>query len=305
MFSKIKEKFSQTLSKTRENFTYQMDKMFGYYDKLDDDFYDELEELLIISDVGMESSIKIIELLKDRVRDLRLNEPEQVREALKEVMGDQLKIEKRDLINNPPKVFLIIGVNGAGKTTSIGKLSNLYVRENKNVLLAAADTFRAAAIDQLKVWAQRVGVDCIAQSEGSDPASVIYDSIAAAKTRNTDILICDTAGRLHNKVNLMKELEKIKRIISREYSENEVCTLLVLDSTTGQNALSQAKLFKEYAQIDGIILTKLDGTSKGGFIFSVKDSLNVPVYFMTTGEKVDDIEFFDEEIFIEGFFEKV
>lgn len=300
--SSLFERFRTSLSQTSKNLATKIDTLFGYYDEVDDDFFEELEEILILADIGFETTELVLEELRKKVYDQMLSSPTQVKPLLEEILISKISAEKVFDRKNPPKVILVIGVNGAGKTTSIGKLSNLFVQDGKSVLLAAADTFRAAAIEQLGVWAKRAGVDMIRHQEGSDPASVIYDAIQASKSRQIDVLICDSAGRLHNKKNLMMELGKISKIIHREYKEEEVFTLLVLDATTGQNALSQAQLFKEYAKIDGLILSKMDGSSKGGFVFAIKDSLDLPVVFMTLGEKLDDIAEFDSELFVKGIF---
>ena len=298
------ERFKESLTKTSKTLATQMDKLFGYYDKVDDEFFEELEELLILADLGFKTTEDVLTKLREEVYERRLGEPARVKPVLEEILISKISSDKTMDLKNPPKVILIIGVNGAGKTTSIGKLTHLLKSTGNSVLLAAADTFRAAAIDQLGIWAQRNDVEMIRHQEGSDPASVIYDGIRAAKSRNVDVLICDSAGRLHNKKNLMMELGKISKIIHREYKEEDIMTLLVLDATTGQNALIQADLFKEYAQIDGLILSKLDGSSKGGFVFAIKDQLDLPVYFMTLGEKMEDIAAFDAEYFVKGIFER-
>lgn len=300
--SSLFERFRTSLSQTSKNLAMKIDSLFGYYDEVDDDFFEELEEILILADLGFETTELVLGELRKKVYDQMLSSPTQVKPLLEEILISKISAEKVFDRKNPPKVILVIGVNGAGKTTSIGKLSNLFVEDGKSVLLAAADTFRAAAIEQLAVWAKRAGVDMIRHQEGSDPASVIYDAIQASKSRQIDVLICDSAGRLHNKKNLMMELGKISKIIHREFKEEEIFTLLVLDATTGQNALSQAQLFKEYAKIDGLILSKMDGSSKGGFVFAIKDRLDLPVVFMTLGEKLDDIAEFDPELFVKGIF---
>ena len=256
-----------------------------------------------MADIGMDTTVEIIDRLKDKIRKEKINEVEMVYPALKEVIKDMLLegVEEEE-DNGEKKVLLVIGVNGVGKTTSIGKLAAKNKEEGKKVLLAAADTFRAAAIDQLEVWSQRASVELIKHEEGSDPAAVVFDAIQAAKARNTDLLICDTAGRLHNKKNLMNELSKINRIIDREFSEAKKETLLVLDGTTGQNAIIQAKQFMEACPIDGIILTKLDGTAKGGVVISIKQTLNIPVRYIGVGEGIDDLQEFDAESFAEALF---
>lgn len=306
MIGSLIDKFKNSLEKTRQNVTHKIDQVFGYYDEIDEDFFEEIEEILILSDFGFDTTEEVLDSLREKIKEERTNDPKAVRGLLEEILYERIETsnEQKFSLDNLPKVLLIIGINGAGKTTSIGKIANYIKSSGKSVTLAAADTFRAAAIDQLRVWSERADVDFIAQQEGSDPSSVIYDGIQAAKKRGSDILICDTAGRLHNKVNLMKELEKMKKVILREYDEEDVMTLLVLDSTTGQNALNQATLFKEYTNFDGIILTKLDGTSKGGFIFNIKKQLEVPIRFITLGEKIEDIEIFDARAFVQGLFAK-
>ena len=301
MFGKIFDKLKTGLTKTRDGLTDKINEALKLAVTIDDDLYEELEEILITSDIGMDTTIEIIDRLKTKIRKEKINDTELVipalRDVIKEMMleGDTKKEEE-----GKKKVLLVIGVNGAGKTTSIGKLAAKSKAEGKKVLLAAADTFRAAAIDQLEVWSKRAGVDIVKHQEGSDPAAVVFDSIQAAKSRNVDLLICDTAGRLHNKKNLMKELEKINRVIDRDYPEAEKETLLVLDGTTGQNAVSQAKQFIEVCPIDGIILTKLDGTAKGGVVISIKHSLNIPVKYIGVGEGIDDLQEFDAESFAEA-----
>ena len=266
--------------------------------KIDEALYEELEEVLIMSDIGYETSGEIIERLRQKVRDEKITDSDGLTNALKEIISDIMTDGADELvIKTKPAVILVIGVNGVGKTTSIAKLAHWYKSQGKSVTLAAADTFRAAAIDQLNVWADRVGVDIIKQQEGSDPASVVYDAIAAIKARSGDILICDTAGRLHNKKNLMDELAKINKIIDRELPDSQKEIMLVLDATTGQNALSQAKSFAEATGITGIILTKLDGTAKGGIIVAIKSEQNVPVRFVGVGEQSDDLQPFDAKSF--------
>lgn len=305
MLKNMFNRFKETMTKTRESMGHQMDRLFGNYDRINDDFLEELEEILILSDFGFETADGIMEELRDRINDEKLLHPDELKPALIDILTEKIKFDGEPLIDptRPPKVILIIGVNGAGKTTSIGKIAYLLKQEGNDVILAAADTFRAAAIEQLDIWAQRAGVEIVKHQQGSDPASVIFDGIAKARSRGADTLICDSAGRLHNKKNLMQELSKISRIIEREYDASEVLTLLVLDSTTGQNALNQAMLFKESADIDGLILTKLDGSSKGGFVFAIKDKLDVPVVYITLGEKLEDIAPFDAESFAKSIFE--
>ncbi len=303
MFGKLFNKLKDGLSKTRDGLTDKINEVLKLAITIDDDLYEELEEVLIMADIGMDTTVEIIDRLKDKIRKEKINEVEMVYPALKEVIKDMLLdgVEKEE-DNGEKKVLLVIGVNGVGKTTSIGKLAAKNKEEGKKVLLAAADTFRAAAIDQLEVWSQRANVDLVKHEEGSDPAAVVFDAIQAAKARNADILICDTAGRLHNKKNLMNELSKINRIIDREFSEAKKETLLVLDGTTGQNAIIQAKQFMEACPIDGIILTKLDGTAKGGVVISIKQTLNIPVKYIGVGEGIDDLQEFDAESFAEALF---
>ena len=303
MFGKFFNKLKDGLSKTRDGFTDKINEVLKLAITIDDDLYEELEEVLIMADIGMDTTVEIIDRLKDKIRKEKINEVEMVYPALKEVIKDMLLegVEEEE-DNGEKKVLLVIGVNGVGKTTSIGKLAAKNKEEGKKVLLAAADTFRAAAIDQLEVWSQRASVELIKHEEGSDPAAVVFDAIQAAKARNTDLLICDTAGRLHNKKNLMNELSKINRIIDREFSEAKKETLRVLDGTTGQNAIIQAKQFMEACPIDGIILTKLDGTAKGGVVISIKQTLNIPVRYIGVGEGIDDLQEFDAESFAEALF---
>lgn len=293
------------LAKTRDNISAGIDSIFSGFSKIDDDFYDELEETLIMGDLGIDTTLKIIEDLKKRVKEAHIKEPEQCRELLINIIRDQMLLDEHAYdFEERKSVVLVIGVNGVGKTTSIGKLASQLKNNNKKVLLAAADTFRAAAIEQLEEWSNRAGVDIIAQSESSDPAAVIYDALAAAKSRGSDVLLCDTAGRLHNKKNLMDELKKINRIIDREYPDAYRENLIVLDGTTGQNALAQAKQFKEVADITGIILTKLDGTAKGGIAIAVQAELGIPVKYIGVGEKIDDLQKFDPDQFVQALFQK-
>ena len=266
------DKLKNGLSKTRENFSQKVNEVFKVFRTVDEELFEELEEALITADVGVNTSMEIIERLRDTVKTKNIQEADEVKGELKSIIYDMLSSENPELnLSSKPSVILVIGVNGVGKTTSIGKIASLLKRDGKSVLLAAADTFRAAAIEQLEVWADRAGVDIIKHSEGSDPAAVIFDAVNAAKTRNVDVLICDTAGRLHNKVNLMNELNKIFRVIERELPGASKEVLLVLDATTGQNALSQAKMFGETAAITGVVLTKLDGTAKGGAVMDIPD----------------------------------
>ncbi|MBU5454044.1 signal recognition particle-docking protein FtsY [Caproiciproducens sp. MSJ-32] len=304
MFGKFFENLKTGLTKTKNALTDKINETLKLAITIDDDLYEELEEILVMADIGMDTTIDIIERLKNKIRKEKINDPNKVYDALKEVIKEML-LEGTENINNEDydkKVMLIIGVNGAGKTTSIGKLAAKNKKDGKRVLLAAADTFRAAAIDQLEVWSKRAGVDIVKHSEGSDPAAVVFDAISASKARNIDLLICDTAGRLHNKKNLMDELAKIGRILDREYKEAKKETLLVLDGTTGQNAVNQAKQFMEACLIDGIILTKLDGTAKGGVVISIKNTLNIPVRYIGVGEGIDDLQEFNAEEFVEALF---
>lgn len=300
LFENLFNKLKDGLTKTRDGLTDKINEVLNLAITIDEDLYEELEEILIISDVGMDTTVDIIERLRNKIRKEKINDPKEVKPALKEVIKDILLEGSYEDDEDCKKVMLVIGVNGVGKTTSIGKLAAKNKEASKNVLLAAADTFRAAAIDQLEVWSNRAGVDIVKHQEGSDPAAVIFDAIQAAKARNVDLLICDTAGRLHNKKNLMNELEKINRIIDRELEGYKKETLLVLDATTGQNAVIQAKQFMESCPIDGIILTKLDGTAKGGVVLSIKQSLNIPVRYIGVGEGVDDLQKFDAEGFAEA-----
>ncbi|MNM65863.1 Signal recognition particle receptor FtsY [compost metagenome] len=302
MFGGIFDKLKQGLSKTRDNFTDKINEVLNLAVTIDEDLYEELEEILITSDIGMETTMDIIEELRVKIRKEKIADPQMVRPALKEVIRDMLLKDVEDKKEPDNKIILIIGVNGVGKTTSIGKLSSKMKNEGQKVLLAAADTFRAAAIDQLEIWSKRSGVDIVKHQEGSDPAAVVYDALQAAKSRKVNRLLIDTAGRLHNKKNLMNELEKINRVIDREMGDTERETLLVLDATTGQNAVIQAKQFKEVCPIDGIILTKLDGTAKGGVVISIKQHLNVPVRYIGVGEGIDDLQEFDAEGFVEALF---
>ncbi len=300
MFGNLFNKLKEGLTKTRDGLTDKINEVLNLAITIDEDLYDELEEILIISDVGMDTTVDIIERLRVKIRKEKINDPKEVKPALKEVIKDILLEGSYEDDETAKKVMLVIGVNGVGKTTSIGKLAAKNKQDGKKVLLAAADTFRAAAIDQLEVWSNRSEVDIIKHQEGSDPAAVVFDAIQAAKARNVDLLICDTAGRLHNKKNLMNELEKINRIIDRELEGYKKETLLVLDATTGQNAVIQAKHFMEACPIDGIILTKLDGTAKGGVVLSIKQSLNIPVRYIGVGEGIDDLQKFDAEGFADA-----
>ena len=296
------DKLQEGLSKTKNAFVSQVDNLFKSFVKVDEELFDELEELLICSDVGVGATEEILDKLRDRVKSERLTDGEQVKTALREILSDMIGEGEPLRLGTKPSVLLIIGVNGVGKTTSIGKIAAQLKADGKKVVVAAADTFRAAAIDQLAVWCDRAGVDLIKQSEGSDPAAVVYDAVSAAKGRNADVLIVDTAGRLHNKKNLMDELAKIDRVLSRELPGADRETLLVLDATTGQNAIMQAKEFKHAANITGLILTKLDGTAKGGCVFSIKGELDVPVKYIGVGEKIDDMQPFNAQDFVRAMF---
>lgn len=298
------EKLRSGLKKTKEAVFKQVTSLFSRYTAIDDDLYDELEELLITSDVGVETTEAILERLQDAVKAERLTEPEEARQTLMRILAESIGEGEALNLSTTPSVVLVIGVNGVGKTTSIAKIANLLKKGGKRVMLAAADTFRAAAIDQLAVWAERVGVELIHGEEGSDPASVVYDAANAAKSRGADVLIVDTAGRLHNKKNLMDELSKIDRVLSRELPNAARETLLVLDATTGQNAVIQAKEFKTAANITGLVLTKLDGTAKGGIVFSIKEELSIPVKFICVGEQIDDLQGFVAKDFVRALFEE-
>lgn len=302
MFGKLFDNLKSGLSKTRNALTDKINEALNLAITIDDDLYEELEEILITSDIGMDTTLEIIEKLKDKIREEKVNDTELVIPTLKKVIAEMMADDTKEVDEKyeGKEVLLVIGVNGVGKTTSIGKLAAKNKADGKKVLLAAADTFRAAAIDQLEVWSQRANVDLIKHSEGSDPAAVVFDAVNAAKSRNVDLLVCDTAGRLHNKKNLMDELGKINRIIDREYSDARKQTYLVLDGTTGQNAVIQAKQFMEVCPIDGIILTKLDGTAKGGVVISIKNTLKIPVKYIGVGESIDDLQEFDAESYVEA-----
>lgn len=299
------DKLKKGLTKTRESIAKQVNNVFSVFVKVDDELFENLEEALIMADIGVETSTYIIEKLRDNVKHKHITDGNLVKEELKSIISEILgSLDTTVNTSTTPSVILVIGVNGVGKTTSIGKIASHYKSMGKKVLLAAADTFRAAAIDQLDIWAQRSGCDIIKHQENSDPAAVVFDACAAAKARGADILICDTAGRLHNKKNLMAELAKINRVIERELPDSARETLLVLDATTGQNAVSQAKLFSEAADITGIILTKLDGTAKGGIVISIAKEQNVPVKFVGVGEGIDDLQEFNSDDFAKAIFEE-
>lgn len=297
-FSKIAE----GIKKTKDSMMGKFEALINSFTKIDEDFFEELEEMLITCDIGVETSLEICSRLRGKVKEKGITDPEDIRSCLKEIITEMLGEDQTIDTSTTPSVILIIGVNGAGKTTTIGKLAAKYKSLGKSVLVAAADTFRAAAIEQLEIWTERAGVDIVKHSEGSDPASVVYDAVIAAKARGTDVLICDTAGRLHNKKNLMDELKKISRIIREQGEGCSLETLLVLDATTGQNAVNQAKLFSEVADITGIVLTKLDGTAKGGIIISINNELHIPVKLVGVGEKIDDLQEFNAHDFAEALF---
>ncbi len=298
-------KLVKGLSKTRNSISNGIDALFSGFSSIDDDFYEELEELLIMADLGINTTTAVIEDLKKQVKEQKIKEPGECRQLLINSLKDQMQVKEMDYeFEKRKSVVLVIGVNGVGKTTSVGKLAGQLKEQGKKVMVAAADTFRAAAIEQLTEWANRANVEIIAQKEGSDPAAVVYDAVTAAKARNVDALICDTAGRLHNKKNLMEELRKINRVIEREYPDAYRETLVVLDGTTGQNALAQAREFNEVADITGIVLTKLDGTAKGGIAIAIQAELNVPVKYIGIGEKIDDLQKFNAEDFVNALFQK-
>jgi len=296
------QRLTEGLTKTRQNIMSGLDSIFRS-SEIDDDFYEELEETLIMADIGTKATSDIIESLQEKVREQKIKEASECKQLLIDSMKEQMSLSENAYeFENKKSVLLIVGVNGVGKTTSVGKLAGQIKGMGKRVLLAAADTFRAAAIEQLTEWANRSGVEIIAQQEGSDPAAVVFDAVTAAKARNTDVLICDTAGRLHNKKNLMEELRKINRVIDREYPDCYKETLVVLDGTTGQNALVQAKQFCEVTDVTGIVLTKLDGTAKGGIAIAIMSELGIPVKYIGVGEKIDDLQKFDPNDFIDALF---
>lgn len=299
LFQKLKD----SLKKTKDSFLGRIDKMLGAFTKIDEDLFEELEETLIMSDIGVNTSMRICEDLRERVKTQKIEDPAQIKGLLKEVISEMLGEDTPLDLSTSPSVILVIGVNGVGKTTTIGKLAYKLRNEGKKVLVAAADTFRAAAIDQLEVWTDRAGVDIIKHKEGGDPAAVVFDALTAAKARGVDVVICDTAGRLHNKKNLMDELKKISKIVHEKAKGCSLEVLLALDATTGQNAVNQASQFNEAANITGIILTKLDGTAKGGIIISITEDLKIPVKLITTGEKIEDIQEFNSHDFAEALFE--
>ena len=297
-------KLAEGLTKTRNNIMNSVSNIFTGHDIIDDDFYEELEETLIMADLGISTTTSVIENLKAKVKELKIKDPADCKKHLMDSLKEQMQV-KPDAYDfeNKKSVVLMIGVNGVGKTTSVGKLASQLKNSGKKVLVAAADTFRAGAIEQLTEWARRSDVELIAQKEGSDPAAVVFDAVNAAKARNVDVLICDTAGRLHNKKNLMDELNKIYRIIGKEYPEASIETLVVVDGTTGQNAKEQARQFSEAAPVNGIVLTKLDGTAKGGIAIAIESELSIPVKYIGIGEQIDDLQKFDAEQFVEALFE--
>lgn len=299
-FSKIKE----GLKKTRDGVVNQISSMLKSFTKIDEELFEELEELLVMADVGVHTAQNICEQLRAQVKSEGIKDPEMIMSMLQKLTADMLREGNEMVVNTKPSVILVIGVNGVGKTTTIGKLANYYASQGKKVTLAAADTFRAAAIDQLQVWADRSHADIVKQSEGSDPAAVVFDAISRAKAKGSDIIICDTAGRLHNKKHLMDELAKIRRIIDRELPDADKEFLLVLDATTGQNAVNQAQEFSKATGISGIVLTKLDGTARGGVVLAIKEGLKIPVKFIGVGEKIDDLQPFDADDFSKALFAK-
>lgn len=298
-FSKLKE----GLTKTRENIVHGIDSVFNGFSSIDEEFYEELEEILIMGDIGINATNDILERIRRQVKEQHIKEPAECKELLAQSMKEQMKVEEAAYeFEHRQSIILVIGVNGVGKTTSVGKLAGILKDQGLKVLVAAADTYRAAAGEQLAEWANRAGVDLIGGTQGADPASVIYDAVNAAKARNVDVLICDTAGRLHNKKNLMEELKKINRIIDKEFPSVHRENLVVLDGTTGQNALNQAREFGETADLTGIILTKMDGTAKGGIAVAIQSELNIPVKYIGVGEKIEDLQKFDSEQFINALF---
>ena len=300
LFSKIKA----GLQKTRNSIAQNVNSIINSFTKIDEEFFEELEETLVMSDIGVATSTEICDRMRAKIKETGETDPSNIKSAMKEIIADMLGEDEGLKLHTKPSVILVIGVNGVGKTTSIGKIASQLKQNGKNVVLGAADTFRAAAIDQLGIWSQRAGVQMVRSVEGTDPASVVFDTIASAKAHNADVIICDTAGRLHNKKNLMDELAKINRVVKRELPDASVETLLVLDATTGQNAVNQAREFKNVTDITGIVLTKLDGTAKGGIIIPIKNELNIPVKFIGVGEGIDDLQPFNAHEFADGIFEE-
>ncbi len=295
------EKLKQGLGKTKDNFNDKINNVFASFRKVDENLLEELEEVLIISDIGVNTSIEIIARLRDKIKRENIQDEETVKKALKEIMTELLDVGTVELnLNTKPSVILVVGVNGVGKTTSIGKIANRLKQNGKKVVVAAADTFRAAAVEQLEIWANRAGVNIVKKEEGADPASVVFEAIQVAKQTNADVLICDTAGRLHNKEYLMEELSKINKVIEKELAEASKETLLVIDGTTGQNAIAQVKAFSQTVELTGLILTKLDGTAKGGVVVGIVEQNKIPVKFIGVGEKIDDMEVFNPQEFLEA-----
>ena len=297
-------KLKQGLTKTRSNIVDSIESVFTSHDKIDDNFYEELEEILVMGDVGIHATEEILDELKLAVKKRECRRPDECREYLIDVIKEKMRVTESDYeFLDKPSVVMVIGVNGVGKTTTIGKLAHIYRNKGKSVLIAAADTFRAAASEQLEIWAERAGVDMIGANDGADPSSVIYDAVNAARSRHVDVLLCDTAGRLHNKKNLMNELEKMNRIIDKNYPGVKRENLIVLDATTGQNALNQAREFGEVAPLSGIVLTKMDGTAKGGIAIAIQSELGIPVKFIGVGEGIDDLQEFDSDTFVNALFD--
>ena len=298
-FSKIK----QGLQKTRASLSNGVNSIINSFTKIDEDLFEELEEILVMADIGVNTATEICDILRKKIKEQGIKDPQQIKTLLKEIITEMLGEDKGLLLETKPSIILVIGVNGVGKTTTIGKLSSQLKAQGNKVVLGAADTFRAAAIDQLGIWAERSGVTMVKSVEGTDPASVVFDTIASAKSKGADVIICDTAGRLHNKKNLMDELAKIYRVIGRELPEASLETLLVLDAATGQNAVNQAREFKNVADITGIVLTKLDGTAKGGIVIPIHNELNIPVKYIGVGEGIDDLQPFNAKEFVDGIFQ--
>ncbi len=298
-FSKIK----QGLQKTRASLSNGVNSIINSFTRIDEDLFEELEEILVMADIGVNTSTEICDIVRKKIKEQGIKDPQVIRGLLKEIITEMLGEDKGLTLNTKPSIILVIGVNGVGKTTTIGKLSSQLKGDGKKVILGAADTFRAAAIDQLGIWAERAGVQMVKSVEGTDPASVVFDTIASAKSKEADVIICDTAGRLHNKKNLMDELAKIYRVISRELPDASLETLLVLDAATGQNAVNQAREFKNVADITGIVLTKLDGTAKGGIVIPIHNELSIPVKYIGVGEGIDDLQPFNAKEFVDGIFE--
>ena len=297
-------KIKEGLTKTRNSISNSVNSIINSFTKIDEELFEELEETLVMADVGVATSTEICDRLRKKIKETGVTDPNEIKGMMKEIIKEMLGDDEGLNLNTKPSVILVIGVNGVGKTTSIGKLADRLKSDGNNVVLGAADTFRAAAIDQLSIWADRAGVSMVKSVEGTDPASVVFDTIASAKSKGADVIICDTAGRLHNKKNLMDELAKINRVIARELPDASVETLLVLDAATGQNAVNQAREFKNAADITGIVLTKLDGTAKGGIIIAIRNELNIPVKFIGVGEGIDDLQPFNSAEFADGIFEE-